>query len=225
MGRFLNADALVSTGQGILGNNMFAYCGNNPVSRIDSTGSSFSSVFSVTCIDPGMGAQYDYVVYYFHPESSQNLDRVAINNHYVSDTIFYSVGTFDELVAAINSVPGYVDDVFIYMHSDESNLSFYYAQYYSAEDIESSFNEVDIAGNIYLFSCKGGRGELASTMAKATDCTVIASVYKVSFGTGFARCGWRNYWEDHSTEGDYAWYSFSPVGGKEPYSQYYVYTR
>ena len=34
--RFINADILVSTGQGLLGNNMFAYCGNNPVSRIDS---------------------------------------------------------------------------------------------------------------------------------------------------------------------------------------------
>ena len=30
-GRFINADEFVSTGQGILGNNMFAYCGNNPV--------------------------------------------------------------------------------------------------------------------------------------------------------------------------------------------------
>ena len=36
-GRFLNADALVSTG-GLLGNNMFAYCGNNPVTRYDPTG-------------------------------------------------------------------------------------------------------------------------------------------------------------------------------------------
>ena len=38
VGRFINADAFVSTGQGLLGNNMFAYCGNNPVSRIDSSG-------------------------------------------------------------------------------------------------------------------------------------------------------------------------------------------
>ena len=37
-GRFINADAFVSTGQGILGNNMFAYCGNNPVSRADDGG-------------------------------------------------------------------------------------------------------------------------------------------------------------------------------------------
>ena len=37
-GRFINADALVSTGQGILGNNMFAYCLNNPVAYRDSSG-------------------------------------------------------------------------------------------------------------------------------------------------------------------------------------------
>ena len=37
-GRFLNADAYTSTGQGLLGNNMFAYCRNNPVRRVDITG-------------------------------------------------------------------------------------------------------------------------------------------------------------------------------------------
>ena len=35
VGRFINADGYVSTGQGVLGNNMFAYCGNNPVVRVD----------------------------------------------------------------------------------------------------------------------------------------------------------------------------------------------
>ena len=38
IGRFINADGYVSTGQGVLGNNMFAYCGNNPVNRADPTG-------------------------------------------------------------------------------------------------------------------------------------------------------------------------------------------
>ena len=36
--RFINADDFASTGQGILGNNMFAYCLNNPVNRIDPVG-------------------------------------------------------------------------------------------------------------------------------------------------------------------------------------------
>lgn len=38
LGRFINADALVSTGQGLTGNNMFAYCNNNPVCFFDTTG-------------------------------------------------------------------------------------------------------------------------------------------------------------------------------------------
>ena len=40
-GRFINADGLLSTGQGILGYNMFAYCMNNPVNGIDPCGSCF----------------------------------------------------------------------------------------------------------------------------------------------------------------------------------------
>ena len=38
VGRFINADGLVSTGQGILGNNMFLYCENNPINRADPSG-------------------------------------------------------------------------------------------------------------------------------------------------------------------------------------------
>ena len=38
VGRFLNADVYASTGQGILGNNMFAYCNNNPVMGYDPNG-------------------------------------------------------------------------------------------------------------------------------------------------------------------------------------------
>jgi len=37
-GRFISADAYISTGQGVLGHNMFAYCLNNPVIYADPTG-------------------------------------------------------------------------------------------------------------------------------------------------------------------------------------------
>ena len=46
IGRFINADVLISTGQGLLGNNNFAYCRNNPVCRIDITG-----YLDASCID------------------------------------------------------------------------------------------------------------------------------------------------------------------------------
>ena len=41
VGRFINADVFVSTGQGFLGYNMFAYCLNDPVNGCDPCGSCF----------------------------------------------------------------------------------------------------------------------------------------------------------------------------------------
>ena len=38
MGRFVNADGYVSTGTGLMGHNMFAYCNNNPVMYVDPSG-------------------------------------------------------------------------------------------------------------------------------------------------------------------------------------------
>ncbi|MEG1255723.1 RHS repeat-associated core domain-containing protein [Clostridium sp.] len=35
MGRFINADILISIGHGLIGNNIFAYCLNNPTSNRD----------------------------------------------------------------------------------------------------------------------------------------------------------------------------------------------
>ena len=61
IGRFINADTFTSTGQGILGNNMYAYCGNNPVVRKDVCGDVWETVFDVislgasvveVCINP-----------------------------------------------------------------------------------------------------------------------------------------------------------------------------
>ncbi len=55
VGRFLNADGYVSTGQGVTGNNMFAYCGNNPVNFYDSSGYCrvrFDGVIIEDCYSP-----------------------------------------------------------------------------------------------------------------------------------------------------------------------------
>ena len=38
MGRFISADNFASTGQGVVGHNMFAYCNNSPVAYIDASG-------------------------------------------------------------------------------------------------------------------------------------------------------------------------------------------
>ena len=47
VGRYLSADTLSSTGQGVLGYNMYAYCLNNPTTNYDPSGSlSFSNLLS-----------------------------------------------------------------------------------------------------------------------------------------------------------------------------------
>ena len=53
-GRFLNADAFTSTGQGFTGNNMFAYCGNNPVARKDNGGAFWFGLLATGTIVGGI---------------------------------------------------------------------------------------------------------------------------------------------------------------------------
>ena len=45
IGRFISADVLLSTGQGVLGHNSFAYCGNNSLNRVDSAGQFWSEIW------------------------------------------------------------------------------------------------------------------------------------------------------------------------------------
>ncbi|MBQ3532837.1 MAG: hypothetical protein IJA51_03935 [Oscillospiraceae bacterium] len=50
MGRFICSDKHPSTGQGLTASNMFAYCGNNPVSRKDENGEAFETVFDIVSL-------------------------------------------------------------------------------------------------------------------------------------------------------------------------------
>lgn len=59
--RFINADGLASTGQGILGTNMFAYCGNNPVPRKDNGGFFWETAFDIASLGVSI------VEVYFNP--------------------------------------------------------------------------------------------------------------------------------------------------------------
>jgi len=76
-GRFLNADALVSTGQGELGNNMFAYCNNNPVNLMDRNGDSPDSIFA--WIGEELGELlYEWITGNDHPSHQTETVEIAV---------------------------------------------------------------------------------------------------------------------------------------------------
>jgi len=70
MGRFISADGLVSTGQGLLGNNMFAYCNNNSVTLVDRSGSEPTAVIDTDGDGKPDCFAYEYV--YTHVVQYQN---------------------------------------------------------------------------------------------------------------------------------------------------------
>ncbi len=81
MGRFINADSYVSTGQGIIGNNMFAYCNNNPVCNIDPTGEFAISLTTISIIlGAVIGAIAGGVIAHELSEGSSAGENATINN-------------------------------------------------------------------------------------------------------------------------------------------------
>ena len=81
IGRFINADSLVSTGQGILGNNMFAYCANSPIAKADPYGTAPYELFN-----SADDAAIDFGMYY-------NAESIADKQEYGSS--IFKVGHFE----------------------------------------------------------------------------------------------------------------------------------
>lgn len=74
--RFISADVLLSTGQGVIGHNSFAYCLNNPLALWDSNGHKSSvSTYNYTCTDNPRNNRYK-------PCYSNNLLRALIDYIY-----------------------------------------------------------------------------------------------------------------------------------------------
>lgn len=114
LGRFINADNYPSTGQGLLGNNMFAYCNNSPIAFDDSTGHALRSciVAMRDCVEgtskPYITDQDDASVgdkpFGLASVSHGGCGAVASYNALV--TMGYST-SFDEVLAYYNSQMGY----------------------------------------------------------------------------------------------------------------------
>ena len=86
-GRFINADGYVSTGQGLMGYNMFAYCGNNPANNVDPNGTCFYNANGVWCHD-----NWEYLGGYVRQPDPNTYNKTGINNKQKNTTITSRAG-------------------------------------------------------------------------------------------------------------------------------------
>ena len=190
----------MSTGQGVLGNNMFTYCVNNPVNMIDPTGqcSYFlffkKDCFTATCPDsqcynpdaPNVVVIYDgrFSGYFgyggdhgFEHQASELCRRLAAT----SDVSSYAYTTVDDFVDIWNGLNGSYDTVYVVGHGYEGELRFKGGRSIAAQNGDYSFSDLDRVSvdSINLYACHGAtiygeNGSIAMHLSSITGASVRA---------------------------------------------------
>ena len=137
-GRFINADVFVSTGQGVLGSNMFAYCLNNPVNYCDSIGTMAGKTNNYICADysPVAHVYYDSIeaaarafgeAYYrkaMHDGVEYEADIIAVKrqntvNYYLSEA---HIGTNIDVDLGMGQLPyGFAGSVHFHVYGPKND--------------------------------------------------------------------------------------------------------
>jgi len=101
VGRFISVDGFVSTGQGLVGTNMFAYCGNNPVSRKDAGGEVWNVVAGAV-----VGGTISLVSSVISEVVEGNFELRDLGNIAVSTTIGIAEGALSAMFPGATVVVG-----------------------------------------------------------------------------------------------------------------------
>ena len=92
--RFVNADSYVSTGQGLLGHNMYAYCLNSPTNYQDSTGGiAITTIILIGSIIAGVAAATYTAVSSYEETGEVDIISTAVSGFSVF-AFFYTAGLF-----------------------------------------------------------------------------------------------------------------------------------
>ena len=145
--RFINADALVSTGTGVSGYNMFSYCNNNPIIFFDSNGKDAIILHNGDYVVGHIGAliqDADGNWYHFYYGAKNPIDCILSILFHVNIPEYKSLIRYNDglLLADINNSNIYSDgyDGLIYLDGDFS----------ASLDIAKNYDE---SYNIYDNNC------------------------------------------------------------------------
>ena len=116
LGRFINADSYASTGQGVLGNNMFAYCLNSPIMGIDLSGARTYFINGIHNPEEEDEPQYAKDFCDLLTETGEDAIPIPVYNGQ-KGTIGYLVG-FLEVFLEWWNIPVYSFDVAQYINND-----------------------------------------------------------------------------------------------------------
>ena len=174
-GRFLNADSYASTGQGFIGNNMFAYCLNNPTNFADSEGTEADSYFG------WVGEQIGIFLYELftggdHPSHQTREIEIQViqkQNEHI-DNGFKSIG---------NGLK-FIWDAYMWSYNQQQQAQLQQAQmlldrFDTPEDIEQSIDIIDATAG---FSIAVYEVAIIATTTNPTVGAVCWAVLGVAYG-------------------------------------------
>ena len=123
-GRFLNADGYVSTGTGLLGYNMFAYCNNNPIMYVDPSGEIIIDIFLLVLGGAAL------VVGLSSCSSSTNQESYNTNDtdyFWAEEDPILSKGRHNSFEEALNTA---VDNAQYYANNHDKEVGYYIYELY-----------------------------------------------------------------------------------------------
>lgn len=172
IGRFINADAFVSTGQGFVGYNMFVYCGNNSVRYSDSTGHKYREglpQFNYSEYTGEYGGLRSNFIYNANPTrlSFANLEYgTALHNNSVdyewgcisSQVLAASISLFSPDGAIISGDVSLIDTTVYVGDTANASLAFLTAKAeismsMSGLSIETRASVATISGEVEIYGC------------------------------------------------------------------------